>query len=160
MIVTTCRQATEFERPTGANRVVANLGVLVESWHRRIDEAPQGSHTIGRTGGGSISLGNDGPDYGLVSAATFDTPSYVFDGNAFPFIKDSLTFEFTGATGLSESDISSVVLIFGTEVPTLIDTTLVPEPSSLLIFALLFGGWAAVARFHRRIAAQVHDSGR
>jgi hypothetical protein len=113
--------------------------------------------------GGSISRGNASPDYGIISAATFGTVPYAFGGSKFPFIKDSLTFTFDGASGLSEANIASVKLIFGTAAPGLINTTKeevidtddtpVPEPGSILIFATLAAVVGGSARFRRRDAA-------
>ena len=66
----------------------------------------------GEFNGGSITRGNSSPNYGIVSGGTTFSP---FGGSRFPFIRDSLTFTFDGALGLSESQISQVDFFFGTD---------------------------------------------
>ena len=82
-----------------------------------------------RFNGGSISLGNAGPNYGIVAANTFDGTNVSFGGSQFPFIQDSMAFTFTGVSGVGESQIKNVQLLFGTDGTGIITTNdPVPEP--------------------------------
>ena len=116
---------------------------LAGSWTNVLGASPLAAYGVATTGfsgrfnGGSISLGNSGPDYGIVAADTFDGTNVAFGGSQFPFIQDSLKFTFTGISGVSESQIANVQLLFGTDGTGIIRT---PEPGSMLILMGLSAG--------------------
>ncbi len=118
---------------------------LAGSWTDVLGASPLASYGVstsgfnGRFNGGSISLGNAGPNYGIVAANTFDGSNVSFGGSQFPFIQDSLTFTFSGISGISESQISNVQLLFGTDGTGIVNAS-VPEPGA--IFLLLIGATA------------------
>jgi hypothetical protein len=96
----------------------------------------------GRFHGGSISLGNSSPNYGIVAANTFNGTNVVFGGSQFPFIQDSLTFTFTGVSGINESQFADVKLLFGTNGTGIVPANpplggAAPEATSFLIWAIL-----------------------
>ena len=129
---------------------------LAGSWTTTLGATPLGEYGVATTGfnnrfnGGSISLGNAGPDYGIVAANTFDGTNVVFGGSQFPFIQDSLTFTFniTNGAGLTEGQIANVKLLFGTDGTGIVPGNPVPEPATLLLAASAF--LIGVARFRRR----------
>jgi hypothetical protein len=107
----------------------------------------------GEFNGGSITLGNASPDYGIVGASTF--PGSI-NGSKFPFIQNSLLFTFGVSSGtFNETDINGVSLLFGTDGTADVGTTCtrgctslqVPEPNPL---ALLGIGAALLALGRRR----------
>lgn len=119
------------------------------SWTNVLGASPLGEYGVATTGfngrfnGGSISMGNASPNYGIVAAATFDgtnTPS--FGGAQYPFVQNSLTFTFTGVSGVLESQISNVKLLFGTDGTGVINT--IPSPASLALAGL--GGLVGIRR--------------
>jgi hypothetical protein len=136
---------------------------LCGSWTNDLAASPPiaaefGVATTGFNGefnGGSITLGNASPDYGIVGALTF--PGSI-GGSKFPFIQNALQFTFTVTSGsFSESDISGVDLLFGTagtaEISTHCEqgcTQQIPEPSPL---ALLAAGGVLLALGRRRRSA-------
>ena len=62
--------------------------------------------------GGSISLGNASPNYGIATNGSFPGG---FGGSQYPFIQDSLTFTFLlSSSSVSESSINDVFFLFGT----------------------------------------------
>jgi len=99
----------------------------------------------GQFNGGSITLGNASPNYGIVGGSTF--PGTI-GGSQFPFIQDSLLFQFAVTSGtFTEADITGVVLLFGTDgtadVPaTCTNCQTVPEPGSLALVVLACGALA------------------
>lgn len=109
----------------------------------------------GEFNGGSITLGNASPNYGIVGAGTF--PGSI-GGSQFPFIQNALQFQFTMASGsVSESDINGVTFLIGTEGTTHFTGSCTncteneaPEPGSLALIGLAGLGLAWVAR--RRLA--------
>jgi hypothetical protein len=112
---------------------------LAGSWTNVLGGSPLGEYGVASTGfnnrfnGGSISLGNSSPNYGIVAAGTFDgTNSVAFGGSQFPFIQNSMTFTFSGVSGISESQIANVKLLFGTD-GTGVVNTLVPAPAPALL---------------------------
>ncbi|HVT27519.1 MAG TPA: XDD4 family exosortase-dependent surface protein [Lacipirellulaceae bacterium] len=115
---------------------------LSGSWTDVLGSTPPASYGVSTSGfnsrfnGGSISLGNSSPDYGIVAAGTFDGSNVSFAGSKFPFIQKSLTFTFSGIAGISESQISNVQFLFGTDGTGLVTST-VPEPHA--VFLLLLG---------------------
>jgi MYXO-CTERM domain-containing protein len=95
----------------------------------------------GRFNGGSISLGNSGPNYGIVAADTFDGSNVSFGGSQFPFVQTSLVLTFTGVSGISEGQIGNVSILFGTDGTGVIQT---PTPGA--IAPLMLAGLAALRR--------------
>lgn len=88
---------------------------------------------------GTISRGNGGTDYGIVSNGTFPNGGASNSFNsAFPLIQNSLTFTFTGIAGVDESRIAGVRFLFGTDGSGIIPAQVqaVPEPSSLAMVGL------------------------
>lgn len=134
---------------------------LCGSWTNALAASPPiaaefGVATTGFNGefnGGSITLGNASPDYGIVGASTF--PGTI-GGSKFPFIQNQLQFTFSVTSGtFAETDISGVGLLFGTDGSAHFDTRCVrgctseqvPEPSPL---TLLVAGGALLALASRR----------
>lgn len=115
---------------------------LAGSWTSVLGASPLAAYGVATTGfngrfnGGSISLGNASPNYGIVAANTFDGTNVVFGGSQFRFIQDSMTFTFTGVTGISESQIKNVKLLFGTDGTGVVTGNLVPEPGSFVLWSL------------------------
>lgn len=136
---------------------------LCGSWTSQLAASPPfaaefGVATTGYNGefnGGSITLGNASPDYGVVAAGSFPTAS--FGGSQFPFIQNSLQFVFTVDSGtVTEADITGVQFLFGTRGTTTIPGECtkgcgpplqIPEPGSLALLGL---GALALAATRRR----------
>ncbi|MHB8973860.1 MAG: XDD4 family exosortase-dependent surface protein [Pirellulaceae bacterium] len=121
---------------------------LAGSWTNKLGSSPLAAYGVATTGfngrfkGGSITLGNSSPDYGIVAAGTFDGTKVALGGSQFPFIQDSLTFTFADVTGISESQIENVKLLFGTDGTGVVTGNRVPnkhmpEPASFVIWLLL-----------------------
>jgi hypothetical protein len=115
---------------------------LAGSWTSTLGATPLGEYGVATTGfagrfnGGSITLGNSNPNYGIVAANTFNGTDVVFGGSQFPFIQDSLTFTFTIANGagFTEEQIGNVNLLFGTDGTGIVPGTHnIPEPATLLL---------------------------
>lgn len=110
---------------------------LAGSWTDVLGASPLGEYGAATTGfagrfnGGSITLGNAGPNYGIVAAGTFDGTNVSFGGSQFPFVQASLTLTFSGAAGLSEAQIENVLLLFGTDGRGVVTT--IPEPATALL---------------------------
>jgi hypothetical protein len=123
----------------------ANISDPLDGYTNALGATPIGEYGISSTGfngafaAGTIPLGTGGTDYGIVAAGTFPSPPGAgvngFSGSAFPLIQKSLTFTLTGATGLSESSITNVQLLFGTDGTGVIPAAVVPEPASLAMLA-------------------------
>jgi hypothetical protein len=123
------------------------INPLWGSWTNVLGSSPLASYGVATTGfsgrfhGGSITLGNASPNYGIVAANTFNGTNVVFGGSQFPFIQDSLTFTFTGVSGINESQFADVKLLFGTNgtgiVPADPPPSHSPEPTTFLIWATL-----------------------
>jgi hypothetical protein len=124
---------------------------LCGSWTSQLASPPKfpaefGVATTGYGGefnGGSITLGNASPDYGIVGANTF--PRNAFGGAQFPFIQNSLVFNFAVTSGsFTESDITGVAFLFGTRGTSVITgeclagciPIIVPEPGSLALLGI------------------------
>lgn len=113
---------------------------LAGSWTSVLGSTPLAAYGAATTGfggafhGGSITLGNSSPNYGIVAASTFNGTNVSFGGSQFPFIQKSLMLTFTGASGISESQIANVRLLFGTDGTGVITT--VPTPGALALLAL------------------------
>jgi hypothetical protein len=111
------------------------------SWTTTLGATPLGEYGVATTGfngrfnGGSISLGNSNPNYGIVAANSFDGTNVAFGGSQFPFIQDSLTFTFdiTNGAGFTEGQIANVNLLFGTDGTGIVPGDPVPEPATLLL---------------------------
>ena len=86
---------------------------------------------------------------GIVAAGTFDGSNVSFGGSQFPFIQNSLTLTFSGASGLSESAIANVKFLFGTDGTGVVGGNLIPAPGALALLGL--GG--ITLRRRRRAAA-------
>src|SRR5262249_41777893 len=102
------------------------------------------------------------PDYGIVSAGSF--PVKKFDGAKFPFVQDSLTFTFSGATGLDLAKLTGFRFFFGTNgnsltgtpVPhPIVVTSIAPEPSMFGVAALGAAGMLAYASLRRRVSRKL-----
>lgn len=136
---------------------------LCGSWTSQLAASPTfpaefGVATTGFGGefnGGSITLGNGGPDYGIVGANTF--PTNAFGGAQFPFIQNSLVFHFVVTSGsFTESDITGVSFLFGTRGTSVITgeclagciPIIVPEPGSLALLGIggIALGWVTRRR--------------
>lgn len=140
---------------------------LAGSWTDSLAEHPRvaASYGLATTGfngefqAGRIYTGNASSDYGIVGA---DTLPGTFSGARYPVAENALRFNIRVTSGsLSESDISGVRFLFGTDGRGVVQGSLVPagdgnpgggnvpEPAS---FALL-GIAVAAARIARRRAA-------
>ncbi len=121
---------------------------LAGSWTNVLGGSPLGEYGVATTGfngrfnGGSISLGNASPNHGIVSAGTFDGTNVSFGGSQFPFIQNSMTFTFSGVSGIGESQINNVKLLFGTDGTGVITTT--PAPGAAVLTGI--AGLAATRR--------------
>lgn len=125
---------------------------LSGSWTNQIGSTPISQYGVATTGfngafaAGGISLGTGGTNYGIVSDGTFPnaSASSSFNSSAFPLIQNSLMFTFTGATGLTDTQFTSVKFLYGTSGQGVvtgssdggIGLAAVPEPGSV---ALLVG---------------------
>ncbi|MBX3354971.1 MAG: PEP-CTERM sorting domain-containing protein [Phycisphaeraceae bacterium] len=120
-------------------------GALAGSWTSVLGSQPLAGYGAATTGfagafhGGSITLGNSSPNYGIVANNTFDGTSVPFGGAQFPFIQNSLVLTFSGASGLNEMQIGNVRLLFGTDGTGMIDTQTIPAPGALALLALAAG---------------------
>ena len=129
-----------------SNLASSAVSPLSGSWTTSLGSSPIGEYGVATTGfngrfhGGSLSRGNASADYGIVADGTFDGTNLPFSGSRFPFIQNSLTFSFSGASGLSENDITNVILLFGTDGTGIISATPpqldpapapIPEPTTL-----------------------------
>jgi hypothetical protein len=137
---------------------------LAGSWTNVLGSSPLGEYGVATTGfngrfnGGSITLGNASPNYGIVAANTFGGAATAFSGSRFPFIQNSLTFTFTGFSGVTESQIGNVKLLFGTDGTGVIGAyadapaapAAVPEPSSVLLGLSEAAGLVGFAVWRRR----------
>lgn len=152
---------------------INNATVLSGSWTDDLATGAVPDFGVATTGfkklfvGGSISRGNASPDYGIISGTGTNGTGAMrssFDGSKRPLILNSLTFTFNGASGLTESQITDVKFLFGTDGGALIGSTLVPdigthntplsapEPSSLIVFGLVFVAVGGFGRLRRRAA--------
>lgn len=119
---------------------------LAGSWTNVLGGSPLADYGVATTGfngrfnGGSITLGNAGPNYGIVAANTFDGTNVSFGGSQFPFIQDSMIFTFSGISGVSEAQIENVQILFGTDGTGIITMTKVPEPGMMLVAIGLVAG--------------------
>jgi hypothetical protein len=139
------------------NKTTSNTSDPVNgSWTNVLGATPISQYGVATTGfsgafsAGTITLGTSGVDYGIVSNdppnGTFPAPpgsgtSGSFNASAFPLIQDTLTFKLTGISGVSESQITNVKFLFGTDGTGIITAGKpVPEPGS---FVLAGSGLAA-----------------
>jgi hypothetical protein len=133
---------------------IDNAAPLGGSYTSSLTDVSLGDFGVATTGGngifaaGPITLGNGGPDYGLVAPGTF--PAGV-DGQTFlvgnsgpnnlPFVQNSVTFVFTFTGTLTESQIVGANFLVGTAgdyfpgfpPPT---QTGVPEPASFVAWGI------------------------
>lgn len=118
---------------------------LAGSWTSVLGASPLAAYGAATTGfsgafnGGSITLGNSGPNYGIVAANTFDGTNVSFGGAQFPFVQNSLTLTFSGISGISESQLANVRLLFGTSGEGVITTVPAPGAIALLVSAAIVG---------------------
>lgn len=123
---------------------------LAGSWTSAVVSNAQHQYGVATTGfngwfnGGSISLGNAAPNYGIVAAGTFDGTNVSFGGSQYPFVQNSVTFTFSGVSGFTEAQITNVKLLFGTDGTGVIESVKVPTPGSLALIGL--GGLVAMRR--------------
>jgi len=130
---------------------INNAAPLSGSWTSHLSSGAGFEFGVATTGfnglfqGGTITRGNSSPDYGLIADGT----SLASGFPKFPYIDKSLTFSFSGATGLTESEITDVNLLFGTDGTGRIDPppAAAPEPGSLTLAGM---GIAGIAGFARR----------
>ena len=117
---------------------------LAGSWTDKVDSSPPsgikyGVATTGANGnfnGNGIELGGSDPDYGIAAAGSFPG-GFGGSPNQYPYIQDSLTFTFSGATGLDLSKLTNVQFFFGTNGDYFAGKPdAVPEPSTLAIAGL------------------------
>jgi len=139
------------------------------SWTSVLGGTPISQYGVATTGfsgafsTGTITLGTDDVDYGIVSndppngtfpASPGSGTSGSFNASAFPLIQDTLTFTLTGISGVSQSQISNVELLFGTDgtgiiTTTVGTTTVVPEPGAFALAAIGLGA-AGLVGLRRR----------
>src|SRR5581483_5196009 len=133
-------------------------GALSGSWTDVLGSSPLGEYGVatsglnGRFNGGSITLGNSSANYGIVAANTFDGSGVAFSGSQFPFVQSSLTFTFSGLAGVSESQVTNVHLLFGTDGTGVVSTHVnaaVSEPSAVLLAMSAAAGLAGFAAWRR-----------
>jgi hypothetical protein len=123
-----------------------NFDPLCGSWTSVLAASPPvpaefGVATTGFNGefnGGSITLGNASPNYGIVGIGTF--PGTI-GGSQFPFIQNQLVFQFTVTSGtFTEADITGVNFLSGTAGTAHFTgqccTLQAPEPGSLALLGL------------------------
>lgn len=151
----------------GIDQTVAinNSQVLGGSYSSQLTNSSLGDFGVATTGGngifaaGPITLGNGGPDYGLVAAGTFTDGGSAQDRpNSLPFVQTSVTFTFniTGTRTLHESNIVGASFLVGTAgshfagtLQPSNDTTPAPEPTTMAIWGAGLG-LAGFARFRRQ----------
>jgi MYXO-CTERM domain-containing protein len=111
------------------------------SWTNVLGSSPLANFGAASTGfagafnGGSIGLGNASPNYGVVAPGTFTgSNSVAFGGSQFPFVQGALVLTFSGVSGLNESQIANVKLMFGTDGTGAI--TLIPSSGSIALMGL------------------------
>jgi len=132
------------------------------SWTNVLGATPISQYGVATTGfsgafsAGTITLGTGGVDYGIVSNdppnGTFPAPpgsgtSGSFNASAFPLIQDTLTFTLTGISGVTQSQITNVKFLFGTDGTGIITT--VPEPGSFALAGIGLGA-AGLVGLRRR----------
>ena len=111
------------------------------SWSNVLGSSPVADFGAASTGfagafnGGSIGLGNSGPNYGIVAPGTFTgSNSVAFGGSQFPFVQGSLVLTFSGVANATESQIRNVRLLFGTDGTG--EITLIPSSGSIALVGL------------------------
>jgi len=120
-------------------------GALAGSWTSALGSTPLAAYGAATTGfngafhGGSITLGNSSPNYGIVAANTFDGTNVPFGGSQFPFIQKALTLSFTGASGLTDSQFANVRLLFGTDGTGVVGTQTIPAPGAMALVLVAAG---------------------
>jgi hypothetical protein len=120
-----------------------------------------GVATTGYSGlfnGGSISLGNASPDYGIIAGTGLNGtgPIDSISGSKFPFVLNSITFQWTfdKNSTFSVADISGAWFGFGTDGGSLIagtpteinNVSPIPEPASIIVWGLFGMVGAGYAR--------------
>lgn len=133
-------QMTSF--PGGADRGIASAGYLTTGL----------PGNIGNFGGVNLDDPNslDGINFGIISAAVGFNPNGGLESR--PLIRDTVTFLFHGATGLTYSDITDVSFQYGTAI-TEPNIPLIPEPEIYAMMAAGLGLMGFVARRRIRQAA-------
>ncbi len=137
---------------SGANQIVKidNTTALGGSYSNDLTNTSLGDFGVSTTGGngifgaGAITLGNGGPNYGLVAAGTFtDGGSAHNKPNSLPFVQTSVTFTFTFTGTLTEAQIVGAKFLVGTGGDYFaaterdpVNAPLIPEPASLAIWSL------------------------
>jgi hypothetical protein len=114
------------------------------SWTDQLGGSPpSGEYGVATTGFGGvfkasgITLGGAQTDYGLLTSGypVLD-PHHQSSFNKFPYILNSITFTFSGATGVTGSQISGVEFLFGTPEASIAGNPSVPEPSTMALAAV------------------------
>jgi len=136
---------------------INNAAALSGSWTTALSSGAAYDFGVATTGfnglfqAGTITRGNSSANYGLIATGT----SLAHGFPKFPYIENSLTFTFSGALGLTDSQFDNVKLLFGTDGTGLINAPppepevnihSTPEPGTLALAAMGGVGLCFAAR--------------
>ena len=76
---------------------------------------------------------------GATPISQYGVATTGFNDSAFPLIQDTLTFTLTGISGVSQSQITNVKFLFGTDGTGIITTMAVPEPGTFALAGIGLG---------------------